>query len=232
MRRRSTRSGRTPTTSPASTCPTPSTRPTTRSRRCTAPRSWCSRCRRRRCAQNLTEWSDVIPRDALLVSLMKGVELGSLKRMSEVIAEVTGAGPERIGGGQRPQPGQGDRQPGARRERGGLHRRGGREAAAGAVPLGDVPAVLQHRRDRLRAGRRLQERHRAVRRDGGRARLRRQHHRVGDHPRPRRDRPARDQARRRRHDPHGAGRAGRPRRVVLVAAVAQPHLRREARPGA
>ena len=34
--------------------------------------------------------------DAVLVSLMKGVELGTLKRMSEVIAEVTGAGPERI----------------------------------------------------------------------------------------------------------------------------------------
>jgi glycerol-3-phosphate dehydrogenase (NAD(P)+) len=47
--------------------------------------------------QNLVEWADIIPRDALLVSLMKGVELGSLKRMSEVIAEVTGAGPERIG---------------------------------------------------------------------------------------------------------------------------------------
>ncbi len=47
--------------------------------------------------ENLTEWVDVIPRDALLVSLMKGVELNSLKRMSEVIAEVTGAGPERIG---------------------------------------------------------------------------------------------------------------------------------------
>jgi len=31
------------------------------------------------------------------VSLMKGVELGSLKRMSEVIAEVTGAGHDRIG---------------------------------------------------------------------------------------------------------------------------------------
>jgi glycerol-3-phosphate dehydrogenase (NAD(P)+) len=46
---------------------------------------------------NLTEWVDIIPRDALLVSLMKGVELGSLKRMSEVIAEVAGAGPERIG---------------------------------------------------------------------------------------------------------------------------------------
>jgi glycerol-3-phosphate dehydrogenase (NAD(P)+) len=32
----------------------------------------------------------------VLVSLMKGVELGTLRRMSEVIAEVTGAGPERV----------------------------------------------------------------------------------------------------------------------------------------
>jgi glycerol-3-phosphate dehydrogenase (NAD(P)+) len=47
--------------------------------------------------QNLTEWADVVPREAVLVSLMKGVELGNLKRMSEVIAEVTDAGPERIG---------------------------------------------------------------------------------------------------------------------------------------
>jgi glycerol-3-phosphate dehydrogenase (NAD(P)+) len=46
---------------------------------------------------NLEEWTDILPRDALLVSLMKGVELGSLKRMSEVIAEVTGAGHDRIG---------------------------------------------------------------------------------------------------------------------------------------
>ena len=45
---------------------------------------------------NLVDWAGVIPRDALLVSLMKGVELGTLKRMSEVIAEVTGAAPERI----------------------------------------------------------------------------------------------------------------------------------------
>ena len=37
------------------------------------------------------------PTDAVLVSLMKGVELGTLNRMSEVIAQVTGAGPERIG---------------------------------------------------------------------------------------------------------------------------------------
>ncbi len=45
---------------------------------------------------NLVDWADVLPPDAILMSLMKGVELGTLKRMSEVIAEVTGAGPERI----------------------------------------------------------------------------------------------------------------------------------------
>jgi glycerol-3-phosphate dehydrogenase (NAD(P)+) len=47
--------------------------------------------------ENLTEWAPVLPDSAVLVSLMKGVELGTLKRMSEVIAEVTGAGPDRIG---------------------------------------------------------------------------------------------------------------------------------------
>ncbi len=46
--------------------------------------------------ENLSAWAAVLPRDAVLVSLMKGVELGTVKRMSEVIAEVTGAGPERI----------------------------------------------------------------------------------------------------------------------------------------
>ena len=46
--------------------------------------------------QNLTEWAPYVPGDAVLVSLMKGVELGSLKRMSEVIAEVTGASTDRI----------------------------------------------------------------------------------------------------------------------------------------
>jgi len=45
---------------------------------------------------NLTAWAPFIERDAVLVSLMKGVELGTLERMSQVIAEVTGAGPERI----------------------------------------------------------------------------------------------------------------------------------------
>ena len=45
---------------------------------------------------NLESWSEHIPADAVMVSLMKGVELGTHKRMSEVIAEITGAGPERI----------------------------------------------------------------------------------------------------------------------------------------
>ena len=70
---------------------------TTPSGRWPARSSWCSRCRRRRCATNLASGRTSIPRDAVLVSLMKGVELGTLKRMSEVIAEVTGAGLDRIG---------------------------------------------------------------------------------------------------------------------------------------
>ena len=45
---------------------------------------------------NLEEWAPELPEDVPFVSLMKGVELGSLKRMSEVIGEVTGAGADRI----------------------------------------------------------------------------------------------------------------------------------------
>jgi glycerol-3-phosphate dehydrogenase (NAD(P)+) len=45
---------------------------------------------------NLAEWAPILPRDAVVLSLMKGVELGTLKRMSEVITEVTGAGADRV----------------------------------------------------------------------------------------------------------------------------------------
>jgi glycerol-3-phosphate dehydrogenase (NAD(P)+) len=45
---------------------------------------------------NLTTWAPLLPPDAMLVSLMKGVELGTGRRMSEVIREVTGAAPERV----------------------------------------------------------------------------------------------------------------------------------------
>ncbi len=46
--------------------------------------------------ENLCGWAPLVPRDALLVSLIKGIEAGSAKRMSEVVSEVTAAGPERI----------------------------------------------------------------------------------------------------------------------------------------
>ena len=46
--------------------------------------------------RHLQAWLDLLPADAALVSLMKGIELGTHDRMSQVIAEVTGAGPERI----------------------------------------------------------------------------------------------------------------------------------------
>ncbi len=45
---------------------------------------------------NLTEWAPYVEPRSVLVSLMKGVELGTLDRMSQVIGELTGAGPERI----------------------------------------------------------------------------------------------------------------------------------------
>jgi len=40
---------------------------------------------------NLTVWRGLLPPEASLVSLAKGVELGTLKRMSEVITEIAGA---------------------------------------------------------------------------------------------------------------------------------------------
>ncbi|WP_395658382.1 NAD(P)H-dependent glycerol-3-phosphate dehydrogenase [Nocardioides sp.] len=45
---------------------------------------------------NLVEWAPYLDPSAVLVSLMKGVELGTLERMSQVISEITGAGPDRV----------------------------------------------------------------------------------------------------------------------------------------
>jgi glycerol-3-phosphate dehydrogenase (NAD(P)+) len=45
---------------------------------------------------NLTAWCPLLPPEAALISLMKGIEHGTGERMSQVIAEVTGAGPDRI----------------------------------------------------------------------------------------------------------------------------------------
>jgi glycerol-3-phosphate dehydrogenase (NAD(P)+) len=45
---------------------------------------------------NLTDWAALLPPGALLASLMKGVELDSCDRMTEVIGQVAGAPAERI----------------------------------------------------------------------------------------------------------------------------------------
>jgi glycerol-3-phosphate dehydrogenase (NAD(P)+) len=44
----------------------------------------------------LAEWRPLIPADAVLVSLMKGIELGTCKRMSEVVREVADVPEERV----------------------------------------------------------------------------------------------------------------------------------------
>ena len=45
---------------------------------------------------NLGTWGESIDNDAILVSLMKGIELGTTKRMSEVIAEAADASADRV----------------------------------------------------------------------------------------------------------------------------------------
>lgn len=45
---------------------------------------------------NLMVWSELLPHDAVLVSLLKGVELGTCKRMSEVIREVAGVRADQV----------------------------------------------------------------------------------------------------------------------------------------
>jgi glycerol-3-phosphate dehydrogenase (NAD(P)+) len=45
---------------------------------------------------NLAGWADLLPPGAILVSLMKGIELGTCHRMTEVIAQVASAAPDRI----------------------------------------------------------------------------------------------------------------------------------------
>jgi len=45
---------------------------------------------------NLAEYAQYFSPDATLVSLMKGIELGTLKRMSELIVDVAGVPPDRV----------------------------------------------------------------------------------------------------------------------------------------
>src|SRR6201988_1961960 len=45
---------------------------------------------------NLEQWAPLLAHDATLVSLAKGIELGTLMRMSQVIVSVTGVDPSRV----------------------------------------------------------------------------------------------------------------------------------------
>src|SRR5882724_5491325 len=45
---------------------------------------------------NLEHWKDLIGDDLTLVSLAKGIELGTLLRMSQVVVQVTGVDPSRV----------------------------------------------------------------------------------------------------------------------------------------
>jgi glycerol-3-phosphate dehydrogenase (NAD(P)+) len=45
---------------------------------------------------NLAEWAGAFAPDATLISLMKGIELGTTKRMSQVIVETAGVDPSRV----------------------------------------------------------------------------------------------------------------------------------------
>ncbi len=46
--------------------------------------------------ENLARWAPLVAPQTVFVSLIKGIELGTCMRMSQVIGEVTGAGPDRI----------------------------------------------------------------------------------------------------------------------------------------
>ena len=82
---------------------------------------------------NLSEWVPLISSSAVLVSLMKGIELATCKRMSEVIARGRRPASGTGRGDLRPEPGTRDRRGSAVGGRGGLRRRGGRQTAPGRM---------------------------------------------------------------------------------------------------
>ena len=156
-----------------------------------------------------------------VVSLAKGLEQGTLLRMTEVIAEVLPRSPGRRP--HRPEHRPRDHgRPGGRqrdRHRGPVRRPGD---PARAHPR-HVPHLHQPRRHRLRARRGAEERRRHRLRHRPGSRRRRQHPRDGDDPRPGRADPARRGDGRRGGDVRRAGRDGRPRDDVHQPVQPQPH---------
>ena len=150
----------TPTTCPGRTPRRPAGHHRPRRGRARTPTSPSSPSPRRRCAATSPTGRRCSRRDAVLVSLMKGVELGTAKRMSEVIEEVAKAG---RGAGRRASPAPtspGRSPPGSRPPPSSPAPTRRSPAAPGRLPHPVLPPVHQHRRGRLRAGRRGEERHR------------------------------------------------------------------------
>ena len=112
---------------------------------------------------NLTAWRPLLPAGRTLVSLAKGVELGTLERMSEVIAEVADVPSDQVAVLSGPNLAREIAARGADRHRDRLPRPRPRRRAAARLHDRLLPLLHQHRRDRLRARRRGQERHRARR---------------------------------------------------------------------
>ncbi len=199
-------------------------------RRWTAPTSWCSPCRRRRCGTTSPLGAAAARRTPRWCRLMKGIELGTTKRMSEVIARgrpapaPTGSPsspgptwPARSPRSSRPRPSSPAPTPTGRALQAACHtpyfRPYTNDDVVGCELGGAVKNVIA-----LACG---------IAEGAG---LRRQHQGLADHPRAGRDRPAGRGARRRPDHLRRAGRARRPGRHLHLAAVAQPHLRRAARP--
>ena len=98
---------------------------------------------------NLADWAPLIPPGALLVSLIKGIELGTSMRMSEVITSVLAADAARVAVVSGPNLAREIVQAADRRHRGGQRVACRRAGLAGGLPHALLPALHQHRRDRL-----------------------------------------------------------------------------------
>ncbi len=179
----------------------------------------------------LEEAASRIRTDVPVVSLAKGIERGTLLRMTEVTLEVlTGHDAQRVAVLTGPNLARevAEGQPAASVI--ACSRRRDRPRAPAALHEPQLPRVHQPRRDRLRGRRRDEERDRDRVRYRRRSRVRRQHPGGPDHSRARRGGAPRGRARRRADDLRRPRRPRRPRRHLHQPEEPQPQRRVRARP--
>lgn len=168
---------------------------------------------------NLERWAPLLPEGATLVSLAKGIELGTLMRMSQVIISVTGAEPAQVAVISGPNLASeiAECQPAATVV--ACSDSGRAVALQRALNSGYFrPTPTPMSSAPRSAG--VQEHHRACVRNGGGHRAGRKHRGRDHHPGPGGDHPARDGARRQRRDVGRSGRVG-----DLVATCTSPRSR-------